>query len=115
MMGDGTWSHGVWHHPKLSGVSTGAGTLLETLLNWDVDYDYLARSILEAIEENIEKHRDAIDENWGGDVDAVRAEVVDQTLKYMKAKGTRVGHWEADALSRCYRQMYDEPLPSASS
>ena len=88
--------------------------VLETLLGWDVDYDHLAMAILEAIDDAIAEHMDDVENNWDGDVDAVRAEVVAQTLKDMEAEGTRMSRWEASALSKCYQKIYDEPLPEVS-
>lgn len=74
----------------------------------------MAMSILEAIDDAIAEHMDDVEKNWDGDVDAVRAEVVAQTLKDMEAEGTRTSRWEASALLKCYQKIYDEPLPEVS-
>ncbi len=88
--------------------------VLKTLLSLGADYDSLAMDILDTIDETIAKQEKAVEKNWDGNVDAVRAAVVADILKDMKAKGTMVSRWEADALLKCYHQMYDEPLPEVS-
>lgn len=85
--------------------------VLETLVGLGIDYDDLAMSILTTIEESIMERMDDVNKNWDGDVDALRAAVVAEMISDMEAKGTRVGRWEASALSKCYYQMYDESLP----
>ena len=86
----------------------------DTLVSFDVDYDWLASAILDDINDAMEKNMKNIEKNWDGDVDAVRADVVAQLLKDMNDEGTRSSRWEASALSKLYHEIYDEPLPKIS-
>lgn len=92
----------------------GVDRFLDTLSGMTVDYDDLAMYILDTVDEEIEKRMADVERNWDGDVDAVRADVVAQLLNDMRSKGTRVGRWEAEALSELYHEMHDEPLPAVS-
>lgn len=85
---------------------------LDTLFGLCVDYESLALNTLDVIDETIAKQEKAVEKNWGGDVDAVRAEAVAQILNDLREEGTRTGRWEADALLVCYHRIYDEPLPA---
>ena len=88
--------------------------VLKTLFSLGADYDSLAMDILDAVDETIAKQEKAVEKNWAGNVDMVRAAVVADILKDMEAKDTMVSRWEADALLKCYCRMYAEPLPEVS-
>ena len=88
---------------------------LESLFDWDIDYEAEAIFMLDTINEEIEKVMDDVRKNWNGDVDGVRAEVVTRTLNDLETEGTRTSRLEAHALRELYYKSYDRPLPLFSS